>query len=252
MLTYLHFKSNYLTLHFFLLFVILFSFQGCSDNREKFLSNEDCCKQYISDRKEFLDSLFLNVFDPDSIKTENFFEQYKVENNGHEIVLVWRSFPKKYAYHENLYSTLLDKKNNWSLQKYPVRDGEPINGRLPKFKVTIRYKTDSICTTLTEKWLFISPYLDQGGWNWSDDEYFEDYVIFQYYLKSDELFSISSRNDIVDNFFESIRLQSIDETNDANIIIANQYGHLKFEMLMNWINQYLQNSNSIKCNNKTI
>lgn len=228
-------------------YIILFSFQGCSNNRDKFLSSEKCCTQYISDRKEFLDSLFQNIFVPDSLNTEIFFEQYELENNGHERVLVWRSFPKKDAYHENLYSTLVDKKNNWSLQQYPVRDGEPINVRVPKYEVTLRYKSDSTCSTLTEKWLFISPYLNQGGWNWSNEEYFEDYVIFQYYLKSDELFSKSSRNDIEDNFFESIGLQSIKGTNDANIIIANQYGDLKFEVLMNWINQYLQQSNYKNC-----
>lgn len=230
------------TYHFFfrsiLFSLIAFSFQGCLSNGDKFLSSEKCCTQYISDRKEFLDSLFLKVFEPDSIKTENFFEQYEVENNGHEIVLVWRSFPKKDAYHENLYSTLLDKKNNWSLQQYPVRDDEPINGRLPKYKVTLRYKPDSTCSTLTEQWLFVSQHLYQY-----DNEYFEDYVIFQYNLKSDELFSKSSRNDIEDNFFESVGLQSTKETNDNNILRANKYGNLKFEMLMNWVDQYLQQSN---------
>jgi len=167
-----------------------------------------------------------------------------LENNGREIVLSWRSFPKKkLSYQENMYSSLLDKKNNWSLQEYSVRDGEPINGRLPKFKVTLNYKTDSICSTLTERWLFISPYLYQG-WN---DEYCEDYVIFQYYLKSGELFSLSSRNDIRDNFFESVGLSSIQETNDTNIVRANRYGNLKFEMLMGWINEYLQYSNYDNC-----
>lgn len=223
--------------------LIAFSFQGCLSNGDKFLSSEKCCTQYILDRKEFLDSLFLKIFEPDSIKTENFFEQYEVENNGHEIVLVWRSFPKKkLSYQENFYASLLDKKNNWSLQQYPVRDDEPINGRSPKYKVTLRYKPDSTCLTLTEQWLFVSQHLYQY-----DNEYFEDYVIFQYNLKLDELFSKSSRNDIEDNFFESVGLQSIKETNDTNIVRANQYGNLKFEILMNSITQYLQKSNDKNC-----
>jgi hypothetical protein len=241
------------TYHFFLFRCILFclitfTFQGCSsNNRDKFLSSEKCCTQYISDRKEFLDSLFQNIFEPDSIKTEIFFEQLELENNDHETVLIWRSFPKKeFSYQENSYVHLLDKKNNWSIPN-PIRKYDPINGRLPKFEVTLRYKPDSICSTLTEQWLFVSQHLYQDPLDkfFTDGEipYREEYVIFQYYIKSNELFSFYSRKDLDEEMFDLFGLNSIQETNDTNITKANQYGVLKFNMLMDWINIYLQHYN---------
>ena len=226
-----------------LLLPLLFFFSSCKTKQEQFLESENCCQQYIKDRTLFLDSLFVHLFPekfnndsalPHTINIRDInkifqsgntynFQPLNIPDSG-TTILVWKS---------------VHFTNVWGLGKSDTSKKRPNSELIPKFIVELYYQPDSICNTLTERWVFYSDkeitiYVPMLG-----TSYIDEYVVFDYMVKENKLTSTYSDEGFIDDILYDIGIISEASNNRKNIKRVKNYGTLKFDTLMRWKESYL-------------